>query len=287
MTTAFVLSGGGSLGAIQVGMLQALVEAGITPDVLYGTSVGALNAAFVAGAGATSGHLEDLADLWRSIQRRDIFPVVPRRGVRAILGRAPSLFSDHPLRRLVEANLGYADIERAAVPLHLVAADLVSGEAVLLSTGDVVSAVAASAAVPGLLPPVLREGRTLVDGGIAEHDVLMTATERGADEIYLLPAGYPCATATPPDSAIAVTLHALSVLVHQQLTGEVRRYAGSATLRVLPPLCPLGVSPADFTHSGELIRRARQTSARWLDSDAARRGGDPVSVPAGQPREIA
>ena len=123
MTTAFVLSGGGSLGAVQVGMLQALGERGVEPDLLVGTSAGAINAAFVGGHGMGAEALEELAGLWRSLRRRNLFALRPLHGVLAVAGVRPSLFSAEPLRRLVEANLGYRDLLDARIELHLVSTD--------------------------------------------------------------------------------------------------------------------------------------------------------------------
>src|SRR6186997_1907297 len=105
MTTAFVLSGGGSLGAVQVGMLQALGERGVQPDLLIGTSAGAINAAFVAGHGMGVDALLELAGLWKSLSRRDIFSIRPLRGLLAVAGLRPSLFAAERLHHLVEANL--------------------------------------------------------------------------------------------------------------------------------------------------------------------------------------
>lgn len=274
MTTAFVLSGGGSLGAVQVGMLQALGERGVEPDLLVGTSAGAINAAYVAGHGMKGDALEDLAGLWRSLRRRDIFALRPLRGLLAVAGLRPSLFSAEPLRRLVEANLGYGEILDARVELHLVTTDLCSGRGVLLSSGDAASAVVASAAIPGVFPPVCREGRVLIDGGIAEHAAIGHAVDRGADEVYLLPAGFPCALPAAPTTAVGVALQALSLLSQQQLIGEVARYAGPAKLRVLPPLCPLKVSAADFSHADELISRSKRATGSWLDE-----GGTDLPMP--------
>ena len=158
MTTAFVLSGGGSLGAVQVGMLQALGERGVVPDLLVGTSAGAINAAFVGGHEMGTAALLELAGLWRSLRRRDLFALRPLHGVLAVAGVSPSLFSAEPLRRLVEANLGYGDLLDASIELHLVTTDLSSGREVMLSSGDAASAVVASAAIPGVFPPVWREG---------------------------------------------------------------------------------------------------------------------------------
>ena len=274
MTTAFVLSGGGSLGAVQVGMLRALGERGVVPDVLVGTSAGAVNAAFVGGHGMSAEALRELAGLWRSLRRRDVFALRPLRGVLAAAGVRPSLFTAEPLRRLVRANLGYRDLLDAQVELHLVTTDLLSGQEVLLSSGDAASAVVASAAIPGVFPPVCRQGRVLVDGGIAEHTAIRHAIDRGADEVYLLPAGYPCALQAAPATAVGVALQALTLLSQQQLIGEVARYAGPAKLKVLPPLCPLKVSAADFSHADELIIRAHKATGSWLDS-----GGPDLPTP--------
>ena len=106
MTTAFVLSGGGSLGAVQVGMLQALGERGIVPDLLVGTSAGALNAAWVAGHGLSSASLDELARLWTGVRRRDVFPVDVGHALLALLGRRSALCSNDRLRELISRHVG-------------------------------------------------------------------------------------------------------------------------------------------------------------------------------------
>jgi NTE family protein len=272
--TAFVLSGGGSLGAVKVGMLQALGERGVDPDLLVGTSAGAINAAFVGGHGMGGDALSRLAGLWRCLRRRDLFALRPVHGVLAVAGVRASLFSAEPLRRLVQANLGYRDLLNSRVELHLVTTDLSSGQEVMLSSGDAASAVVASAAIPGLFPPVSREGRVLVDGGIAEHAAIRHAIDCGADEVYLPPTGFPCALVSAPTTAVGVALQALTLLSQQQLIGEVARYVGPAKLKVLPPLCPLKVSAADFGHADELIARAKRATASWLDE-----GGPDLPMP--------
>ncbi|WP_270886095.1 patatin-like phospholipase family protein [Pedococcus sp. 5OH_020] len=268
MTTAFVLTGGGSLGAVQVGMMAALQEQGVTPDVLVGTSVGAVNAAYLAGPGTSDGRLESLSRLWNRMRRRDVFAPHPQRWVGAVLGAAPSLFTEDPLRRLLQDNLGYAELEHARLEVHVTAADLVTGEAAILSAGPVVTAVLASAAVPGLLPAVTRDGRTLVDGAVGDVDALRHADACGVDEMYLLPAGYPCAGPAPV-SAAGTALTSLSLVLHHQLLHQVREYRGRAALHVVPPLCPLVVSPADFSHAASLQNRARHATRGWLTQSAS------------------
>ena len=241
-------------------MLQALGERGVEPDLLVGTSAGAINAAFVAGHGMKGDALDELAGLWRSLRRRDIFAS----GRCGVSSRWPaSVPRCSPQSRCGAWSRPTWDTRRCstrASELHLVATDLCSGEGVLLSSGDAASAVVASAAIPGVFPPVRRHGRVLIDGGIAEHAAIGHAVDCGADQVYLLPAGFPCALAAAPTTAVGVALQALTLLTQQQLIGEVARYTGPAKLKVLPPLCPLTVSPADFSHADELITRSKRAT---------------------------
>jgi NTE family protein len=167
--------------------------------------------------------------------------------------------------------VGFARLEEAPTPVHLVTTDLLSGEEVLLSEGDAVSAVLGSSAVPAVLPPVRRDGRTLVDGGLADNAGISQAVAHCADRIYVLPTGYACALPAPPTRPLAVAVQALSLLVQQRLVGDVALYADRVDLVVLPPLCPLRISAIDFRHAAELCRRAHASAADWLDSGAARR----------------
>ena len=146
MTTAFVLSGGASLGSIQVGMLLGLAEARITPDLIVGTSVGAVNGGWVASRPHVAG-IGALADLWRSLSRSNVFPTRPILGLLGFLGRRPNLVPDNGLRRLVSDHLGFSRLEDAPIPFHVVATDVLSGQDVLLSSGDAVDAIAAGAAI--------------------------------------------------------------------------------------------------------------------------------------------
>ena len=264
MTTAFVLSGGGSLGAVQVGMLQALAAHGIEPNLLVGTSAGAMNAAWVAAHGTSKESLDGLAGVWTRLRRRDVFPVDVRTALRAILGQRPAVTSPDRLQRLVTVCAGISTLEEAVIPVHLVTADLLSGQTVTLSSGSLVSGVLASAAVPGVLPPIVRDGRHLVDGGVASHTGVTEAVDLGATLIYVLPTGTPCALPAPPRSAVGVAMHALTLLIEQRLAREMAGLAGAATLKVVPPLCPLSTSAMDFAHGAELITRSRRAATDWI-----------------------
>ncbi|MEI2640163.1 MAG: patatin-like phospholipase family protein [Microthrixaceae bacterium] len=266
-STAFVLSGGGSLGSIQVGMLQALAIRGIAPDFLIGTSVGALNAAFIAGHGATEDAVDALAETWLGLDRGDVFPLDPTRLALATFGRASSICSNGPLERIIRANLTFERLEDAPIPLHVVTTDVSSGKEVLLSRGDAATAVLASSAIPAIFPPVELGGAVLMDGGIADNAAISQAIDLGAEIIYVLPTGYACALDKPPRSPLSAAVHALTLLIEQRLIVDVERYCGKVDIRVAPPLCPLEVSSIDFGHTGRLIEESRSATARWLTFD--------------------
>ena len=251
-------------------MLRALGERGVTPDLLVGTSAGALNAVFVAAHGTGTASIDRLEATWRSLRREDVFPLRAPQMVLALAGARDALCAGSGLERLVRRHVPFDRLEQAPVPVHLVATDLLSGEEVLLSDGDVVSAVLASSAIPAVLPPVRRAGRTLVDGGLADNAAISQAVALGADRIYVLPTGYACALPASPTRPLAVAVQALSLLVQRRLITDVALYAEQIDLVVLPPLCPLQISAVDFRHSAELSRRAHDSAARWLDSGAAR-----------------
>jgi NTE family protein len=221
VTRAFVLSGGASLGAIQVGMLHALFERGIAPDLIVGTSAGAINGAFVASRGPTVATVEALGDIWRGLRRGAVFPTNPLTGFIGFIGRSDHLVPDGHLRRLIARNVQIDRLEDMSVPLHVVVTDVLSGQELRLSHGPAVDAVMASAAIPGVFAPVEVEGRRLIDGGVSDNTPISHAIELGADEIYVLPTGYACALHEPPRSALAMLLHAMSLLIQQRLHLEV------------------------------------------------------------------
>ena len=275
MTTAFVLSGGGSLGAVQVGMLQALARHHIHPDLLVGTSAGAVNAVWVAQYGMSADSLARLGRVWRSLRRRDIFPVRPAHVLRGLVGRTPAVSSSERLGELVRSHSQIDDLREATIPVHALATDLLTGEAALICTGAPSEAVRASAAIPGIFPPLRLGGRWLIDGALSAPSGVHHAVHLGATEVYVLPAGVPCALADAPRSALGVAVHSISFLVQQRLIADLENPLPGATIHVLPPLCPVTVSAADFSHAAELIGRARQASSRWIEE-----GGPDLPRPA-------
>lgn len=262
MRTAFVLAGGGSFGAVQVGMLRELLSHGVTPDLVVGASVGAINGAYLAGHPHAEG-VKRLEAIWRGLRRRDVFPL-GWRSLIGLLGRRNFMVEPDGLRRLLEANLPFRDLERAAVPLHVVATDVLHGDTVRLSSGPAVEAVLASCAIPAAFPLVRIGGRHLMDGAVASNTPVRAAIELGATRLIVLPTGYACALDAPPTRAIAIMLHAITLLTAHQLVADLEHYGTQVEIVTVPPLCPLAVSPYDFSKAGDLIERAAEQTRRWL-----------------------
>jgi NTE family protein len=270
-TVAFVLSGGASLGAIQVGMLQALYERGVVPDLIVGTSAGAMNGAFIATRPQTVASAEALASVWRELRRGQVFPVNPLTGLLGFLGTRDHVVPASGLRKLIARHVQAGELEDLPIPLHVVAVDVLSGEELRLSTGPLVDAVLASASIPGVLPPVSWQDRVLMDGGVANNSPISHAVALGAEEIYVLPTGHACALSVPPRGALAIALHAISLLTQRRLLDDIRRHECDARLIVLPPPCPLRIQPIDFAHADDLITRALEDARQFLDNDGAQR----------------
>lgn len=262
---AFVLSGGGSIGAVQVGMLCALYERGIAPDLIVAASAGAFNGAFIASRPATADTAEALAAVWSGLHRGALFPLNPLTGPLGALGVRDHLIGSRGLELLLRGGLEFDHLQDAAIPLHLIATDLLSGQERRLSTGDTISAVLASAALPGVLPPVRRDGRVLVDGGVTNNTPLSHAIELGARTVYVLSTGYACALKKAPRGAIGIATQALSLLIQQRIVLDIQRVPEAVRLIVLQPLCPLDVAPTDFSHATELITRSRARTHDYLD----------------------
>jgi len=252
--TAFVLSGGASLGAQQVGMLRALYESGIVPDFMIGTSVGALNATFVASRPQTVETIGELAAVWRGLRREQVFPVRWRELVLGLVGRGDHVVSDRGVREIVNRHLTIARLEDAVVPVHLVAFDLVKGEEVRLSRGPALEALLAATAIPGLLPPVVRGSRRLIDGGVVNNTPISHAVDLGAERVYVLPtSGASRAVGERPRGALEAATDAITLMIDSRRRADVARYAGTTELIVLPAPNPHHVRPTDFAHAQSLI----------------------------------
>ncbi|MBI1185892.1 MAG: patatin-like phospholipase family protein [Alphaproteobacteria bacterium] len=266
--TAFVFAGGGSLGAIQVGALRALVRAGARPDFVVGASVGALNACFYASAPTPEG-VAALEAVWRSLRRRDIFPVTMR-GAMGAFRSGGGLFEATSLRALIGRSLALERLEHMALPVCVVATNL-HGASVVFSEGPAAEALLASAAIPIAFPPVRIGDQFLIDAAIAGNTPVIVAAEMGAERIIVLQTGYACALDRPPSGPVAPGFHALTLLIANQLARDVQLLDGKASIHVTPHLCPLDVSPFNFDQSGPLIERSAAATRAWIEAGGLER----------------
>lgn len=265
---AFVLSGGGNLGSIQVGMLKALSEAGVAPGVLVGTSIGAVNAAFLA-SDPSPGGIEALCRLWTTVRSRDIFRFNPLGMARAIR-REGSLFPVGSWRRLLEDAIPYRRIEDAAVPLRIMATNFEDGKPIVFDSGPVVDAVLASTALPFVFPPHRIGDRRYLDGAFADQVPLEAAVDLGADTIYILAVSFP---APPPDirSPRELLRHTVTILLFPRVRLDALGLPDAhRDLRVVQiPSVPSQVALWDFSRNAELIDEAYGNTARFLADGAS------------------
>jgi NTE family protein len=268
-----VLAGGGSLGAVQVGMMRSLVEHGVTVDMVIGSSVGALNGAYYAGDPTLQGILR-LESIWRGLQRRDVFPITWRT-LLGFLRHRDFLVSHDGIRKLIDDHLPYHNLQDAKLPIHVVATDIISGESVVLSEGSAAEAIVASTAIPGAFSPILYREHYLADGAISSNTPIRIAVNKGARRLIILPTGHACALQAPPSGAIANALHALTLLISRQLLSELEGLDSSIEYYVVPPLCPLVGSPYDFTRTADHIERAVRSTDAWLSRSGLEHGGIP------------
>jgi NTE family protein len=271
--TAFVLAGGGSFGAIQVGMMHSLAAHGISADMVVGSSVGAINGAYYAGDPTLKGVLQ-LEAIWRGLRRQDVFPLTAR-ALFSFLWRRDFLIPHDGIQKLIDDYIPYRNLEDAKLPLHIVTTDIVSGDSVVLSEGPLAQAVVASTAIPGAFAPIRYKDFYLADGAISSNTPIRVAVAKGAQRLIILPTGYACATHAPPVGAVANALHALTLLIARQLVIELEGLGPSIEYFVVPPLCPLVGSPYDFSRTDDHIARAIQSTDAWLAQGGIEQSGIP------------
>ncbi len=263
---AFVLSGGGAFGSVQAGMLRALEQHDVRPDLVVGTSVGSLNGALLALEPDTAA--DRLADIWRRMSRRHVFGH-GRLAVVRNLARHRTLSRFDALERLIDDLLPVERFDGLAVPLAAVATDAVTGEPELLREGLIKPALLASSAIPRVFPPVTLDGRSYIDGGFSANLPIRQAIAFGARSVVALDA-----SALPPPTApggfAGGALHLASLMVRNQRAHAVEDLAGRYPILVLPTVTPHDMGSFNFDRTDELIeagyRRADETLAAAVSS---------------------
>jgi NTE family protein len=262
----FVLSGGANLGSIHVGMLKALLESGVKPDIVVGTSIGAVNAAYLASDPSVE-TVDELCDLWRDVRARDIFPLSPLRNARALF-RQGGFFSSHRWRNFITERLPYRNFDETAVPLKITATGFENGQSVVLDKGSAIEAVLASTALPGIFPPHEIDGQCYLDGAISDQLPLQVALEAGADTIYVMAVSVP----SPPldrRSPFSILRHSLTILLFPRVRLDALDLPGEQeTVRIIQvPSIQTQVSLWDMSRHSELIDAAYETTKEFLEHE--------------------
>jgi NTE family protein len=268
---AFVLGGGGVLGAVEVGMVRALTERGIVPDIVVGTSVGALNGVLVA-ADPSEGVVERLIELWASPQARDVFGDSTPKQLARLARAGTHLHSPEPLRRMLIRELnGATTFDKLPVRFECCAASIERAAEVWFVDGPLIDAVLASAAIPGLLPPVVIDDEHYVDGGIVNSIPVGRAIELGAKTIYVLQVGRIDRPLTPPRNPVEVARVAFEISRRHRFAREMAAAPKSVKVHVLPAGegsrrddSPLAYR--DLAATTRRIERAYEMSAAYLEN---------------------
>lgn len=244
--TALILCGGGSRGAVEVGLYRALVELDIRVDLIVGTSVGAINGAAIAGGMSPS----ELAGIWLALKPRELFRVN-----RKLLTRffwADSLYDHEPLRRFLQRRLPAQTFEALKVPLIVTATNVQTGELIALRHGGLLDAVMASVAMPGLFPPQLLGGVQLVDGGVSANVPLEVALTEGADTAIFALCGCCEHRAGRVRGFLPIVVRALSIAIDRKYLADLDYYRTKLSIvRMTPPIPDVHL--LDFSRTAELI----------------------------------
>lgn len=296
--TAFVLSSGGARGALQVGGLKALLEHGIAPDVVVGTSIGSWNGAVLALDPTIHG-VERLVSIWRTLTTSRILlgwePHLPTAApafagafvvaaVRRVTLGYPSLYSDVGLRQVFREHLPGRRFEDTRVPFRVITSNLTNGGLTIFGRGPMELALLASAAIPGIFPPVRIAGQILVDGGALESASIETAIKLGARRIFVLDAGYDVTPELEDELRLLLdrtqrngrqpNAHALAVILERtatmmgryQLDRSIQRVPPGIEVHVIRPMANMNEAALDFDHASSWIDLAYEQATRYLES---------------------
>jgi NTE family protein len=234
---AFVLGGGGLLGAAEAGMARALLEAEVAPDLLFGTSVGAINGAALA-ADPTPGGAQRLSDMWDVLANEGALEGSVVRRVAEVVRRRTSLHGNGQLRRMLRERLPAQTFEELAVPFECVAASIEQARECWFSTGDLIEPVLASCALPGVFPPVRIGDEHFFDGGLVNSIPLDRAVQRGADTIWVLHVGRLEEELAPPRFLWEVGFTAFEISRRHRFHSDLDRVGAGVTVHVLPSGLP-------------------------------------------------
>jgi NTE family protein len=280
---AFVLSGGGNLGAIQVGMLRALVDHGVRADLVLGASVGALNGAAYAQDPTLPG-VARIEELWRNLDGGELMPSGWLPNAVAIARRGEAIHGNEGLRRVVEDALDVERFEDLEVPFQCVATDVLGVREAWFDEGPLIEPILASSALPAIYPAVEIDGVRYLDGAIVNDVPVTRAVDLGARAVYVLHCGSFDRPRPDPRRPLDVAVQAYWVARHHRFKRDMASLPAGIDAVVLPTGQPPTIRFNDFTRTPELISAAYAASSRFLDhgvdeDDDATPGPARVHVP--------
>ena len=231
---AFVLGGGGIRGAVEIGMIQALLEAGIRPDVITGTSIGAINGALVA-ADPTLAVVDTLLHAWTSSEATAVYGDSLVSQLSRLVKTRTHLNSPAPLKRILERSLGTdTRFEDLAVPLRVVAASIERAAEHVFDSGPLIPAILASASVPGLLPATRIGDEHFIDGGVVNSIPIDLALAAGGRTIFVLQVGRIETPLVAPTSTVATVRVAFEIARRHRFAHDLATLPEGIALHVLP-----------------------------------------------------
>jgi len=263
--TVFVLGGGGNLGAVQVGMLEAVIDRGYRPDALVGCSVGALNAAAVAADPSPAG-VQRLKEIWLALRTEHLFPPGRLSAVRLLTRRSRSMCPSDGLVGLMKEALVFERFEESPVPFEVVATSLATGTERWFGTGEILPALTASAALPGVYPPVEINGELLIDGGVVNNVPISRALDMGATRLIIFHVGNFSRPRPAPKRPLDVLLQSFSIARSHRFGADIARLPAGVEAMVIPGVDPGPLRYNDMSHSRQLIERGRAAAAAYLDA---------------------
>lgn len=277
---AFVLSGGGNLGALQIGMLRALAERDIRPDLIVGCSVGAINGAGLAEDPTLVG-IARLEQLWRELDGKDLMPhgILPRAVALARKGEA--IHDNEGLRRVLNDKLTARTFEDLAVPFQCVATDVAGVQEVWFRTGPLIEPILASAALPAVYPAVEIDGVKYLDGAIVDDVPMLRAVELGARTLYVLQVGAFSRPRPEPRRPLDVAVQSYWIARHHRFKADLAAIPEDVIVHLLPTGQTPSMRYNDFTRSAELISASYAASGDYLSGRPAR-----PEMPAGEEAPI-
>lgn len=260
----FVLGGGGSLGAVQVGMLQALAEQGVAPDLVAGTSIGSINGAVVALD--PKGAANRLSHVWPRMKREHILPGGPFDQARTLQRSKTHLFPNKALAAVISDFIGGdTTFDDLALPFAAVTMDVATARPHMVREGRLLPALLASAAIPGVWPPGEHEGRLLYDGGVVANVPLRQAHEMGAESLVVLDCAFAGRLPETPGTLAEVLLYTGLVTMRAQAVLEAPRVAATVPVVYVPGPEPLPISTLDFDRTSDLIEASYEAARPFLE----------------------